>query len=483
MDPVNVMSPYWLNDSCSPFLAPNGTCTLGNLASYAINVSDAATVAAGIKFAQKKNIRLTIKNTGHDISGRSAGEGSLALWTHHLKDLSFVNYTSPYYTGPAARISAGVENFEVYQAASQHGLRVVGGSCPTVGISGGSVQGGGHGPLGATYGLSADNTLEFEVVTVDGKHLTASPSQNADLYWALSGGGPGNFAVVMSTTVKAHIDGPLAGAGFSFLNTNADAFWSAVAAWIKHLLVLDQITGLYTLWAFSNEEFLLEYATLPGGDTADMLAALDPFFQELETLNVTLTSNESNVHSTFEEHYTAWATQTYDTNNSVGGRLIQRSAVQDRLPELVATLRGIVSDSSLPGALISGIANNVTHARIGNQPDSNAVLPAWRDSLFHTTIGVPLAENAPWDHMRKVEAQLNQWQDQLRALTPGGGTYMNEATFDNPNWKSDYFGENYDRLRAIKAKYDPEGTLWANAAVGSDDTWSVAEDGRLCRVD
>ena len=63
---------------------------------------------------------------------------------------------------------------------------------------GGYVQGGGHGPLAASYGLAADNTLEFEVVTVDGRHLIASPIQNSDLYWALSGGGAGNYAVVLS---------------------------------------------------------------------------------------------------------------------------------------------------------------------------------------------------------------------------------------------------------------------------------------------
>ncbi|KAH0391610.1 hypothetical protein KCU89_g14337, partial [Aureobasidium melanogenum] len=64
----------------------------------------------------------------------------------------------------------------------------------------------------------------------------------------------------------------------------------------------------------------------------------------------------------------------------------------------------------------------------------------------------------------------------------GGGTYMSEATYDNPNWKPDYFGANYQRLLSIKNKYDPQRLFWANTAVGSDDYWRPAVDGRLCRV-
>ncbi|KAF7892007.1 hypothetical protein EAF00_008309 [Botryotinia globosa] len=162
------MAPYWLNDSCSPFTSINATCNLGNVASYAINVSSADDVIAGLKFARENKVRITIKNTGHDYMGRSNGEGSLAIWTHNLKDISFLNYTSTNYTGPAVKVGAGVQFFEAYKIAAENGLRVVGGFCPTVGMAGGYVQGGGHGPLGETYGLSADNALEFEVVTADG---------------------------------------------------------------------------------------------------------------------------------------------------------------------------------------------------------------------------------------------------------------------------------------------------------------------------
>ncbi|KAJ8125901.1 hypothetical protein O1611_g7739 [Lasiodiplodia mahajangana] len=130
-DPTNVMSPYWLNDSCSPFPASSLGCTPGNLAVYAVDVDSAATAAAGLRFAQENNIRLSIKNTGHDYLGRSAGRGSLALWTHNLQETAVLNYSSTYYRGPAVKLGAGVQFSDAYAAAASHGLRVVGGYCPS----------------------------------------------------------------------------------------------------------------------------------------------------------------------------------------------------------------------------------------------------------------------------------------------------------------------------------------------------------------
>ncbi|PQE19472.1 6-hydroxy-D-nicotine oxidase protein [Rutstroemia sp. NJR-2017a WRK4] len=483
IDPVNIMSPYWKNNSCSPFgpdLGPTGTCTLGNVAQYAIKVTDAATVVAGLKFATKKNIRVTIKNTGHDQLGRSAGAGSLALWTNNLKDKSFFNYSSAHYTGPALRAGAGVQVQEAYEAASEHGLRVTGGSCPTVGLAGGWLPGGGHGPLTSAYGLGADNALEFEVVTANGTLLTATPTQNEDLYWALSGGGPGNYAVVLSVTVKAHADGPVAGSSFLIENSNPEAFWSAVRAWLKHLLVLDTIPGLKTIVDLTSEYFILNFATWPGATADDLTTALLPFLDELETLNISLSKNETNVFPTFLEHYNYFVGADPIPNDlSVNDRLIPRSLVKDdtKLQEFIDTVRAILGNHS--DAEFIFLASNVTYKRIGGTEGFNSVLPAWRDSLFAMNYGLFLAENATWDTMRDNQATINGWQDGFRALTPGGGSYMNEATFDNSEYKWDYFGENYDKLLAIKNKYDAKHILWTHAAVGSD-ALRVADDGRLC---
>ncbi|KAJ0365518.1 hypothetical protein COL154_004373 [Colletotrichum chrysophilum] len=482
-DPVNVMSPYWLNNTCSPYTSQNASCILGNIASYAINVSSVSDVVAGLEFARQNNVRLSIKNTGHDYIGRSNGEGSLALWTHNLKDITFFNYSSAVYTGPAAKVSAGVQFFEAYAAAASHGLRVVGGFCPTVGMAGGYVQGAGHGPLGATYGLAADNTLEFEVVTPDGRHVVASRTENPDLYWALSGGGGGTYGIVLSLTTKAHPDGQVAGGSLAFDNTNEESFWAAIEKWQRHLLLLDQIPGFTTVWGFTNASFSIAFATLPGGNASGVADALSPFLKELDNLGIVPSSYETSDRSTFYEHYEHYTGDMpygpYTTNDVIGGRLIQRPTIEHNATNLVAVLRDIVN-SDLPSVRVNGIAANVTHARAGNSPGDNAILPAWRESLYWLNVDVLFDPASSVSDIHGIQAQVNQFQDRLRPLTPGGGAYMNEGTYDNVDWKTDYYGSNYDKLLQVKKTYDPDFLLYSHTPVGADEV-TVASDGRICK--
>ncbi|KAI1460692.1 FAD-binding domain-containing protein [Annulohypoxylon moriforme] len=481
-NPVNVMSPYWLNNTCSPFLGSDPTCTLGNIPVYAVNVTGPNEVAAALKFAQQKNIRLSIKNTGHDYIGRSNGQGSLSLWTHNLKSFSVVNYSSPGYTGPAVKAGAGIQFFEAYELAANAGYRVTGGFCPTVGMIG-YIQGGGHGPLSSSYGMAADNALEFEVVTVDGRHLTASPTQNSDLYWALSGGGAGNYAVILSLTLKAHPDGQTAGASFAFANTNATQYWAGVAAWHKALVKINTIPKFSTSWGFDNSAFSLNVATLADGTQAEIEGYLKPFLDELDSLNITLASYNTSEHSRFYDHYEAYEfpPEIYATNSSLGGRLIPPSTIENNITELIDVFQQIVQDPDFPRNRISAISINVTHSR-GNSDTPNAVLPAWRDALYTLNVGIGFDADAPTTELVAVQAKVNAWQALFTPLTPGGGGYMNEATYDDPSWKEDYYGANYDRLLSIKKKYDPGFALWQHTSVGTDAFWELNGEGRLCRV-
>lgn len=483
------MAPYWLNNTCSPFLGTRSSCTLGNMASYAIDVDGPETAIAGLRFAQDHNIRLSIKNTGHDYIGRSNGKGSLALWTHHLKTASIIeNYTTSYYQGPALRAGAGLQFSEAYQAVAARGYRVVGGFCPTVGMVGGYVQSGGYGPLASAYGMAADNALEFEVVTVDGRHLTASRTENADLFWALSGGGGGNYAVVLSLTTKIHADGQVAGASLSFAQDADDndghKFWAAVAAFQVRLVELNVIPGLTVSWSLSTSGFAIEVATLPDRPQSDLQAALQPFLSDLEDLKVTVSAYNTTEHANFYDHYEHYTfpPEVYATNNSLGGRLIPATTIRNNLTELVSAYRAIRTDPGYEDILISATSLNVSHGRVGNTAGSNAVLPAWRDALYTMNLAIIYPANASTEFLQDVQAQLNEWQALFNPLTPGGGGYMNECTYDNPTWKEDYFGPNYERLLGIKETYDPHFALWQHTSVGADAYWEVAGDGRLCRV-
>lgn len=82
----------------------------------------------------------------------------------------------------------------------------------------------------------------------------------------------------------------------------------------------------------------------------------------------------------------------------------------------------------------------------GNAPGSNAVFPAWRDALYTLNVAIGFNPDVPPEELQVVQAKVNTWQALFNPLTPGGGAYMNEATFDDPGWKVDYFGENYDAL-------------------------------------
>ncbi|RYC54798.1 hypothetical protein CHU98_g11409 [Xylaria longipes] len=305
-------SPIAQNQSCSPFTEPESECLIGNYLVYAVNASTADHVAAAIRFASHHNIRLIIKSTGHDLMGRSSGAGSLSIWMHSFQNLTITkNYTglNTYndYRGPAVRIEPGLLAYQIFEAARDEGLRVIGGTCPTVSIGGGYTTGGGHGLLASKYGFGADNVLEWDVVTASGTRITATPDQNADLYWALSGGGPGVFAVIIGVTVKAFPDGEVSTAALTFkikASPSEDAFWSAVETFHSYMPTwLDR--NATVAYVYSSGTFSLQPLTLPDQPADSVHTLLAPFLSRIEDIGVPYTLNITTFPN-FLESYAAY---------------------------------------------------------------------------------------------------------------------------------------------------------------------------------
>ena len=373
---------------------------------------------------------------------------------------------------------------DAYEAAQAAGLRVVGGSCPSVALAGGFSQGGGHSILSSQYGLGADQVLEWEVVTATGDHVIATPSQNADLYWALSGGGPGTYGVVISMTIRVYEDGPVGGASLSFASSNIskDTYWNAIAAWQSQIPAIVD-AGATAIYIMTPAAFEIAALTAPGKSAAEVTTMLEPYTKQLTKLGVKFISNVT-YETTFLAHYNIYLGPLpygpTPTAQLLGGRLVPRSVVENNNGALIAAMRDIAENSDF---YVAATALSVSQtANVAHPVSANAVLPAWRNALLSVLVPSVWNFTLPRSVEEQRETQLtNSLIPKLTAVTPNSGTYMNEADFHLATWKQDFYGANYARLRAIKAKYDPSNLFYATTAVGSD-AWNVAADGRLCRA-
>lgn len=182
-DPTSIMLPLYEGRTCMPpGYNYTSTCTMGAYPTYTVNVSTIAQIQLAVNFARNANLRF-VKNTGHDFNGKASGKGALSIWTHWLKDKAYIPYfeADNGYSGPAIKVGAGIEVFEAYEFAKSVGHTVVGGEAVTVGIAGGYTAGGGHSPLSSIYGLAADQVLAMEFVLADGRFITATSKQNANV--------------------------------------------------------------------------------------------------------------------------------------------------------------------------------------------------------------------------------------------------------------------------------------------------------------
>lgn len=476
----SIMAPFFTNGTCDPFHPVSKPCTLGNYVRYAVDVHKPEHISKTLAFVKEHNIRLIVRNTGHDYNGKSTGAGALAIWTHHLKDISIHDFHADYYTGRAMKMGAGVQGIEAYRAAHDQNLEVVGGECPTVGIAGGYTQGGGHSALASRYGLAADQVLEWEVVVANTGKLVVARRDNeyADLFWALSGGGGGTYGVVWSLTAKAHAGHATSGLNLTFTNANIsqDTFYEAVKLYHGTLPGLVD-AGAMSVWQFTNTSFALSPLTGPNIPVKRLETLLKPFTNGLRKLGIKYEMHSRQFNSYLEE-FEGMQAPIQVGIAQYGGYLIPREVVLKNNDALTEAYRAIVED----GAIFIGVGLNVSRALVGEDIDQvNAVLPAWRDTLIDTTITTAWNWTAPPSAMVEEQRKMtNDYIPRLQKLAPHSGAYLNEGDFRQPNFQRVFYGDKYARLRAIKEKYDPDAVFYGRTAVGSED-WQQLHDGRLCR--
>jgi hypothetical protein len=374
----SIMAPYFAIQSCNPFLPRNASCAVGSYVQYAVDAQEERDYKAALNFARDYNIRLVIRNTGHDWLGKSSGAGALAIRTHNLKNREVMDYRSKYYTGKAMKMGAGVSLIEAFQASNQHGYTNVGGTSPTVGIAGGYTQGTGHGLSVSAFGLGADQALEWEVMTVNGQTLKATPDENSDLYWALSGGGGGTYAAVLSLTIRLHKDRVTTAMNMSWTTDgiSQSVHYAGIAAFAK---VLPSIVdaGIGGNWINSNSSFSIAPFVGAGKTKLDMDTAFQPLLSELNGINVSYTYYSAEFPS-FLEMYNEMNPFTEMGIFQIGSRLIPRQVIETKPNDFSEALKKV----NAQGAWVSGVAYKTNPPAI-----PNAVNPSWHSSIVSLVIG------------------------------------------------------------------------------------------------
>jgi hypothetical protein len=161
-----------------------------------VQCADVADVVAAVDFAREQGLRVAIRGGGHNGPGLGSVDDGLTI------DMSMMKGVRVDPASGTVRVEAGCTSGDVDHATHAYGLAVPFGIVSSTGVAG-LTLGGGIGYLSRKYGLTIDNLLEADVVLADGSIVTASPARHADLYWGLRGGG-GNFGVVTSFLFRAH---------------------------------------------------------------------------------------------------------------------------------------------------------------------------------------------------------------------------------------------------------------------------------------
>jgi hypothetical protein len=342
--------------------------------------------------------------------------------------------------------------------------------------------------------MAADQVLAFEVVTADGRFVTASNSVNSDLFWALRGGGGSTFGIVTSAIVKAHPKIFVTKSVFSFRAApdNSTNFWKAVHAYFARFPEFTD-AGTYSyfwIWNYGTYlDFQMTSFFAPNHTIASFENLTRPFFDELKVLNIDVVPNTTFHENFYDANKGSWGADTLGvTTIRQATRLFPKSlwASEAKFEVFYSTIKNTV----MSGHTVGGY-----HMAPGNPSNvDNAVNPAWRNaqSFLITANMVPV--NATPAQLKNASDTLTfdimgPWRD-VAPNAEGAGVYLNEADIQEPDWQKDFYGaENYPKLLAIKRKWDPRDVFYATTAVGSE-AWEVrdgdmglqTQNGRLCRV-
>jgi FAD/FMN-containing dehydrogenase len=512
----NLKNPYFVGDQ------PGPTQTSGWIdawisapSAYVVAARATADVVAAVDFARENNLRLVVKGGGHSYQGTSNAADSLLIWTRAMTGIvlhdAFVGQgcAGTVAPQPAVTVEAGAMWMHAYDAVTtKAGRYVQGGGCTTVGVVG-LIQSGGFGSFSKNYGIAASGLLEAEIVTADGAVRIANACTNPELFWGIKGGGGGSLGVVTRLTLRTHelpawfgialltikaaSDAAfrrLVGRFISFYSKNLfNPHWGDSVAFrpANTLAVTMTSQGLDQRQAEDVWRPLLDWiAGLPQDftlDKAPLIASLpaqhlwDANYIKEHAPGLLMPDQRPGAPAgdawwAGDAHQVGWFLHGYESVWPPAA-LLQKQQEEPFADALFAASRHWAVALHFNKGLAGAPANAVAAAR--DTATNPAVLTAFALAIIAAGSapafpGIP--GHAPdLTAARRDAGAIDRAMGELRKLVPDAGSYVSESNFFESGWQRSFWGANYPRLQAVKAKYDPEGLFFVYHGVGSED-WS-----------
>jgi hypothetical protein len=457
-----------------------GWAATNHTAAKVVRLHGAEDARHAVKFAAEHGLAVSVKNSGSDWFGRSAVPGSLMLWTHWVNDTEWHDSFVPDGCGApvdgAVTLGAGVNFWQVYDEAAQHGRMVVGGVAGTVGHVGFSLFGG-YGDYSRMYGSGASNIVEAEVVLASGEVVTATEcNAHSELLGAVRGGGAG-FGLVTKLTYRTFpmpaTVGSITGSFEGDVSQNA----GDLLVWYRGMVEQGMAQHFGGVISVSSDSvgMQISFVNLTADQCADAIATLP------------------GAQCKFGDASNPWkpADAVTSPNGAAGW---EKASAKDRASiYYTETITRYFREEHLGEGSYQGFAD--TLAKLGSSPGAKVTVslnyalghagPGVKEraeqTMTHPDVvealgAVMLSRHRPpfpanssttidqevWQHWQEVRSDL---EDLLGA---SAGSYANLGSYMEEDWPERYWGSHYQQLLQLKAKYDPDGLFTCYQCVGDD---------------
>ena len=409
-----------------------------------VRCAEADDVPHAISFARENGLEISVRGGGHNIAGNAVCDNGVTIDFSTMRNVRVDAEKRRAYVEPGATLG----DFD--GATQAHGLAMPVGINSTTGIAG-LTLGGGFGWLTRKYGMTVDNLVSADLVTADGNRIRASENENADLFWAIRGGG-GNFAIVTQFEFNLHQVGPEIMAGLIVF-----PFDQAKQVLTQYREFVASAPEELNVWTILRKAPPLPF--LPKDVHGKEVVVLVPFYigdlaqgsKLIEPLRRFGTPHGEYIAA---QPYIQWQ-QAFDPLLTPGARNYWKThnftelgdAALDAMIEFAGQLPSPQCEIFV--GLIAGASNRVP---------ADATAYRHRDAKFVLNV------HGRWDERMDDERCLAWARAFFRASAPyaSEGAYVNFMTEEESDRVAAAYGGNYDRLARIKEQYDPENFFHLN---------------------